>query len=332
MILRNKKIEYCYIHIPFCKTICNYCDFTHVIKNKDLVKDWLNALQMEIEGKKIHPFLKTLYLGGGTPSCLDVEDLEHLFKLLQPYSKYVEEYTIEVNPESFTKEKAKLFSRYGINRVSIGYQTSIPSLLKSLGRKHTAMEVLDTMQLLRNEGIDNISLDLMYSIPEQRLEDLKESVDQALSFHPKHLSLYSLTIEENTVFGKKGIQPLEEEVEANMYSFICDYLPRYGYNQYEVSNFALANKESLHNKAYWEYEDFYGLSCGASGKEKEIRYDKPRSLKEYIENPHARNEIVLSEYDQQFEMIMMGLRMKKGISKEAFLERFGLCIEEAFHE
>lgn len=148
--------------------------------------------------------------------------------------------------------------------------------------------------------------------------------------NPQHLSLYSLSIEENTVFGKKGVKPLDEETEADMYEYICDRLPSYGYEQYEISNFARPGYQSMHNRAYWTYRDFYGLSCGAAGKEGFKRYEHSASLREYLEDPFAVNEIPLSKEDAMFEMVMMNLRLKEGMSLSLFEETFGTCFEAAF--
>lgn len=321
MIQRNKP-EYLYLHVPFCKTICSYCDFTHSVYSEKLVDEWLNALENEIEQKEINPGLKTIYIGGGTPSCLSNEQLERLLNLLDPYATKIQEYTIEINPETLTNEKAELFYKHKINRASIGLQSSDNKLLKLMNRHHTYKDVERCVDILQSNEINNISLDIMYSIPFQTMDMLQQTVADALRLKPTHLSLYSLTIEENTLFSKKGYEHLDEDIEADMYEWIVQALELNGFHQYEVSNFSYGDHESMHNKAYWNYRDFYGISCGASGKENHMRYDKPRSLKEYVIDPFKQEEIHLEKKDEMFEMIMMGIRLKQGMNIQLFEDTF----------
>ena len=326
----NKMAEYLYLHVPFCRHICYYCDFTHIAYTKNKADEWLEAVEKELSVKRINPCLKTIYIGGGTPTSLSKDQLEHLFRILEPYSANVQEYTIEINPETFDADKAECLQAYGVNRASIGFQTSDPGMLKAIGRNHSYEDAKKTVALLKECGIQNISLDLMYSLPGQTMEMLQKSVEDALALSPTHMSLYSLLVEENTVFGRRGIEPLDEETEADMYEWICEKLEREGFHQYEISNFSLEGKESLHNQAYWKYDDFYGIGCGASGKENHIRYDNTKSLSLYLKDPLLKEEIPLSIKDEMFEMAMMGLRLKQGMDLNGFTERFGIDFEEAF--
>ncbi len=328
----NKKAQALYLHVPFCRTICYYCDFVHRPYQQETADRWLDALQHEISGKEINTDLKTVYVGGGTPTSLSEEQLERLLSLLDPYVQKAEEYTCEINPETLTAEKAAILSRHGVSRASIGFQSGSEKLLKMMGRHHTAEDVKTAMELLRQAGIDNISLDLMYSLPHQTMTDLKEAAEYAVSLGPKHLSLYSLTVEENTVFGRRGYEALDEDTEADMYEYICRILPEKGFRQYEISNFAVPGYESRHNLVYWHYEDFYGLSAGASGKENHCRYDNVRSIGTYLKDPLQKEVIPLSREDEMFEMVMMGLRLKDGIPLASFAERFSVSFEEAFGE
>ncbi len=321
--MMTSKPEYLYLHVPFCRTICHYCDFAHSVYRKENARKWLDALAKEIKAVNIDPELKTIYIGGGTPTALAYEELKELLELLDPYRKAVQEYTVEINPETLDEEKAALLAAHGVNRASIGFQTGDEGLLKLMGRHHTARQVKETMDLLEQNGIDNVSLDLMYSLPGQTMDSLKESLETAVSMKPKHLSLYSLTIEPETVFGKKGYEHLDEDTEADMYESIRDTLPRHGFAQYEISNFSLPGYESKHNSAYWDYRDFYGIGCGASGKEGNVRYDHPKKLKDYLADPLHREETVLSEAEEMFETVMMGMRFKKGMDLRLFEERFG---------
>lgn len=331
-MIQNNNIEYLYIHVPFCHTICAYCDFAHRVYQEEVANQWLVALQEEIQQTKIYPKLKTIYIGGGTPTSLSISQLEQLLALLDPYRGDVQEYTIEINPETFNEEKAILLRRHGINRVSLGFQSSKPELLSLMGRHHDLNMIQTTMNLLRKVQIDNISLDLMYSLPGQKMSDLKQSVKDAISTSPKHLSLYSLTIEPNTVFAKRGYNHLSDDEEADMYEWICQTLPKYGYNQYEISNFALDGYESIHNKAYWNYRDFYGISCGASGKDGYRRYNHTKDLQAYMNAPTKIENIPLTKKDAMFEMVMMGLRLKKGLSLALFQNTFQISVNEVYSQ
>lgn len=326
----RSKPQALYIHVPFCRSICYYCDFTHITYRQDTADRWLQALSAELSARDISRHLKTVYIGGGTPSSLSSSQLETLLTMLDPYTQEAIEYTCEINPETLDEEKAGILAAHGVSRISIGFQTDSEKLLKSMGRHHSAAEVKRVMDLFGRYGITNISLDLMYSLPGQTMEDLKKAVDAAIALNPSHLSLYSLTVEENTVFGRKGYESLDEDTEADMYEYICRTLPERGFRQYEISNFAREGCESMHNKTYWTYRDFYGVSCGASGKEGLMRYDVTPSLKEYLENPLKREEIHLSEKDAMFEMVMMNLRLKDGMDLRLFKDTFGVSFEEAF--
>lgn len=320
MTITNPK--YLYIHVPFCKSICGYCDFAHTVYQERNVDIWLEAISKEIKDKHINPHLKTIYVGGGTPTCLSSDQLDTFLSLLDPYSNKVKEYTIEINPETLDKEKALILKKHGINRASIGLQTSDSTLLKLLGRHHTYEDVSKCISLLKEVGIHNISLDIMYSLPHQTIDTLNQTIEDAIKLKPTHLSLYSLTIEENTIFSKKGYQHLDDEIEADMYEFILKKLKSNNYKQYEVSNYCLEGYESIHNSAYWNYEDFYGIGCGSSGKENHIRYDHTKSLQQYIQNPFQTIITELSKEDEMFEMVMMGIRLVKGMDIDLFEERF----------
>ena len=318
------------MHVPFCRTICSYCDFCHVGYQETLANQWLDAIKADIQNCHINENLRTIYIGGGTPTALSSSQLDQLLSLLDPYTRMVQEYTIEINPETFDEDKAKILQKHGVNRASIGFQTSDEKLLQMMNRHHRLEDVAETMKLLRKYGIDNISLDLMYSLPTQTMESLKKSLQDAIALEPTHLSLYSLTIEPNTVFAKKGYEPLEYDIEADMYEWICKILPQYGYQQYEISNFAKAGMISQHNCAYWNYQDFYGIGCGASGLEGSTRYDIPKNVRKYIEDPSIKDTIELTTQEQMFEAVMMGLRLKEGMYIHLFEERFHTSVLEVY--
>ena len=328
----NEKIRHLYIHVPFCATICSYCDFCHLAYNHDTVERWLKAFGKELEVKDINRDCETIYIGGGTPSCLGYDQLERLLELLKPYASSAKEYTIEINPETVDEAKINIMKEYGINRVSIGVQARQKRLLELMNRHHDDQLVEHVITMFRDAGITNISCDIMYSLPGQSMDDLKDTVEWLAGMDIPHLSLYSLTVEENTVFGKKGYRSLDEDTEADMYEYIRDTLKGRGYDQYEISNYCLPDMYSRHNMGYWDYDDFYGLSMGASGKEKGIRYANTRKMSEYEHGIYISEKEELSERDQAFEMIMMGLRKREGVNLELFEQRFGAPLEKLFSD
>ena len=315
-----------YIHVPFCRSICAYCDFFRCGYNPMLANRWLQVIIDEIKCR-LQKDLKTIYIGGGTPSALQEEQLERLLQALYPYSSQCEEYTIESNIESLSDKKLTLMNRYGVNRISLGVQTLQPSLLKTIRRSHQASDVYTCINRIHQHGIHNISIDLIYGLPGQTLamwqQDLKTIVD---TFDIQHISLYALTIEPNSEFGRKGVQNIDDEVEADMYEYAIRFLEANGFHQYEISNFAKEDKASKHNQYYWRYDDFYGIGCGASGKEHHQRYDNTKNLQEYIEKGASPTYIPLTKQDEMFEMIMMSLRMKKGLDLNHFEDIFGVSI------
>ena len=316
------RIKHLYIHVPFCNAICSYCDFCHRVYDKKLVTKWLETIEKEIQDKCKDNY-ETIYIGGGTPTSLSIDELDKLLSFIKPYTNKVKEYTIEVNPESLDLDKIKLFNKYGINRISMGVQTSDDELLKLLNRKHTFLDVKEKIELLKDNGLNNISIDLMYSLPDQTIKTLNKTIDDFLKLDIPHVSLYSLTIEENTVFAKKGYKPLDIELEADMYELICKRLKENGYIHYEVSNFSKEGYESKHNIGYWEYEDFLGISMAASSKVGNRRWTNTFSFDEYFKDYNAKTEdIILEQNDLEFENIMMSLRMDKGLDIKKFNDRY----------
>ena len=315
-------IKHLYIHVPFCKSICYYCDFCHRIYNQDTVNKWLNTLKQEIIYKCKDQY-ETIYIGGGTPSSLSNEELEELLSLIKPYANNVLEYTIEVNPESLDIDKILLFNKYGINRISMGVQSSDNELLKSLNRKHSFEEVKEKISLLKDNNLNNISIDLMYSLPNQTINILDKTIDDFLKLDIPHVSLYSLTIEENSVFGKKNIKQLDAEIEADMYELIIKRLKDNDYIHYEVSNFCKEGYESKHNLGYWNYDDFLGLSLGAASKINNHRYTNTYNFNDYFNDFNTKQEdLYLDNNDLMFENIMMSLRTIYGLDINEFNRKY----------
>ncbi len=302
-----------YVHIPFCRSICAYCDFCRVVYQKKLVRPYLEALNNELKRLEGQTF-ETVYIGGGTPTSFDEEELKELLEMLSPYLKSAREKTMEANPETLNDAKAALLENYGINRVSLGIQSFEKRLLDLCGRRHTREDVEYALQLLRTHGITNISADFIYGLPTQRKEEFLSDLKTAVGLQIPHLSFYMLTIEENSVFGKKGVKPQEEELSDSMYFEGIAYLNRKGYHQYEISNFCLNGYESEHNKVYWRYENYEGVGMGASGKVDHVRYTNTSSFEKYFRGEYREEELHLSESDLAFETVMMGLRLKEGIT------------------
>lgn len=321
-----------YIHVPFCDSICAYCDFCRVKSNNILIDKWCHTLKEEIEDRLLEKSYDTIYLGGGTPTCLSIKQLDQLLSLIEPFTQGCTEYTIEANPESLTLDKIKLLSKYSINRISLGVQSTNNNLLKHMNRNHTKQDIQRCISNLKKFGITNISCDCMYSLPNQVIQDIETTLNDLIEMNIPHLSIYSLTIEEHSEYGRKGIQQLDDEIEADMYEFIITYLLENGYKQYEISNFAKPGYESLHNSHYWQYDDFVGLSIGASGKEEHCRYECTKNFEEYFSHQYIKDITKLSTEDEMFEMIMMGLRLSKGLNCLQFYERFNKTFDEVYEK
>lgn len=322
-----------YVHVPFCKSICAYCDFFRCGYYQPLAEQWLKAISKEIKEKQMNRQLETIYIGGGTPTALSYEQLESLLKMLEPYTEYIEEYTIEANVEQINEKLVDLLLKYKINRISLGVQTLQPKLIEIIHRNHDKQMVEDALKLLHTKGLTNISVDFIYGLPDQSLEMWKEDLHTIVkNSYVKHISLYALTIEEHSEFGRKGIEKCDEDLEGDMYDEAIRILTENGFHHYEISNFGKEGYESEHNKMYWRYEDFYGLGCGASGKENHRRYDIEKNLHSYISGKYGREEIILSEKDEMFEMIMMSLRMKEGLNLLDFNARFKLEFKDYYKD
>lgn len=323
-------VKHLYVHVPFCNSICSYCDFCRRVYDKNLVNTWLNTIKLEIENKCKDNY-ETIYIGGGTPTSLSNEELEKLLSYIHAYSNDVIEYTIEANPESLDIDKINIFNKYGINRVSLGVQTSNQDLLKIINRKHSFNDVRNKIELLKENGINNISIDLMYSLPSQTIKILDKTIDDFLSLNIPHVSIYSLTIEENSVFGKKGYKTLDNDLEADMYELIVKRLTDSGYINYEVSNFSKKGYESKHNISYWEYEDFLGISLSASSKIGNRRWTNTDNFDSYFNDYTSKKEdLILTNNDMMFENIMMSLRMEKGLNISEFNSKYNVDILSRF--
>lgn len=320
-----------YVHIPFCSHICSYCDFAKVFYNEKWADDYLDALEFEIKDKNINKHFDTIYIGGGTPSSLSLKQMKRLFDMLKPFSSQVKEYSMEVNPESMNDGKLDLMIDYGINRLSIGVQTFQNKALKMIGRHHTSEDAIALIDKAKNKGIDDINIDLMYGLPGQILEDLKQDIDIISTLDISHISIYSLILEDNTILKNIDYKPLSDEDDALWYDFINAELKKIGYKHYEVSNYYKI-KPSLHNSVYWHYEDYEGIGLGAHSLIHHVRYENTRSLTQYLDKHYLIEKTFLSQGDELFEKIMMGLRVLEGINVDKINQMFKVDIMDKYKE
>ncbi|PRX28353.1 oxygen-independent coproporphyrinogen-3 oxidase [Orenia metallireducens] len=334
-----------YIHIPFCVSKCYYCDFNSFAAKQDLKDRYLSALYQEIEllAEKYSPKIKSIFIGGGTPTSLEGTQLaEILDRCYQSLAiKEDIEITIEANPGTVDKEKLRLIKEAGVNRLSFGVQSFNDEMLRKIGRIHTAQEAIDNYYLAREVGFDNVSLDLIFALPDQSLEDWQNALLQACELEPKHLSTYNLKIEEGTPFyqmlSKGELIPTSEELDLKMYNLTKKLLESKGYQQYEISNFAQRGYESEHNQIYWKNEPYLSLGAGAHFYDGVGRGYNYSALEEYSQSIEEGRLPVkdyhnLTREDEIEETMMLGLRLIKGISLKEFKERFGLSIYEIYND
>ncbi len=321
-----------YVHVPFCTQICFYCDFSKVFIKNQPVDDYLVHLMQEVDSYDIRT-LRTLYIGGGTPTALSAKQLDFLLQELDKRLdlSQIEEFTIEANPGDLTAEKVEVLAASKVNRVSLGVQTFDDLMLKKIGRSHTVKDIYDNIDRLKQAGFHNISIDLIYALPGQTIDQVKENVARAIGLDIPHMSLYSLILENHTVFmnrmrrGKLNLP--QEDTEAEMFDYIISELEQAGFEHYEISNFSKPGFESRHNLMYWDNAEYYGLGAGASGYVDGIRYRNHGPIRHYlkaVEEGNARvHEEVLSKQEQMEEEMFLGLRKKSGVSITRFSQKFG---------
>lgn len=323
-----------YIHIPFCVRKCLYCDFVSYAKKENVVEKYIEALQKEIlNWKKSNKDvkIKTIYIGGGTPSCIDSKFITEILNLIN--IKNAEEITIEVNPGTVNKEKLYDYKNAGINRLSIGLQSTNNELLKKIGRIHNYEQFLETYKMAREVGFNNINVDLMIGLPGQAMDDLKTSLEDIINLNPEHISVYSLILEDETPLKKmieNNILKLpEEDLERQMYWYTKDFLKINGYNHYEISNFAKQGFYSKHNLDCWEQKEYIGFGISAHSYIDRKRFGNISNLDNYIKNciegGFDKNRIIEEEQDKKDEMkeyMILGLRKINGISIQKFENKF----------
>ena len=328
-----------YVHIPFCTQICYYCDFSKVFIKNQPVDSYLEHLIEEYDSYDIKN-LRTLYIGGGTPTALSAPQLAFLLEKLTDKLdlSYLEELTIEANPGDLDQEKIAVLKESPVNRVSLGVQTFNDRMLKQIGRSHSEKDIYENIANLKKAGFDNISIDLIYALPKQTMEDVKTNVAKAIALDIPHMSLYSLILENHTVFMnrmRRGKLPLpKEDLEAEMFDYIIAELEKAGFEHYEISNFSKPGFESRHNLMYWDNAEYYGIGAGASGYVNGVRYKNHGPIRHYLQAVEAGNarvqEEVLTLNEKMEEEMFLGLRKKSGVSKKRFEEKFGLSFEDQY--
>lgn len=324
-----------YVHIPFCKKKCDYCDFISYCNKDNLIEKYVEAMKKEIESQNIKPEITTIYIGGGTPSYIDSKYIIQIInKIKEKNVSPNAEITIEVNPGTVTMEKLEDYRSCGINRISIGLQSTNNTLLKEIGRIHDFKQFLETYKMAKKVGFKNINVDLMLGLPNQRIKDLKESLEQILKLKPKHVSVYSLIVEDGTPIANKiekgELQLPDEELERNMYWFVKNTLELNGYKHYEISNFAKKGYESKHNLNCWNQKEYIGIGVAAHSYRDITRYSNTENIEEYIKNVNNeefnKNKIiheVQKEDDAKKEFMLLGLRKIDGIKISDFKNKFG---------
>ena len=317
--VKNKAL---YIHIPFCTHLCAYCDFPKLIYNSRFVGAFLDALIDEINSYDIEQ-CPSIYIGGGTPSSLNEEELIKLLKVVSPKLKKYGEFTFECNIENISKNKLLILKQYGVTRLSFGVQSFNDELLKSMNRHHNKEQTLEVIKIAKEIGFTNINIDLIYGFKEQTKELLIKDLETFIGLNIPHLSIYSLTIHKNTVFGINNYQEQDEDSSRDYYDLILDFMVKHGYTRYEVSNFALEGYESKHNQVYWNNDEYVGVGLGAEGYLDDIRYANTRSISSYIKGKTIKTKEEVSLYDKMLYEIILRLRTKIGIDKEIFKSRYG---------
>lgn len=328
--LKEINIKSCYIHIPFCKNICSYCDFCKNYYDKKIVNKYLKSLENEIKLNYKNNVLDTLYIGGGTPSSLDFEELETLFSILNIFKLNKNyEYTFECNYEDINLELLKLLKKNRVNRLSVGIQTFNERYSDILNRNIKKEEIINKISLAK-KYFNNINVDLIYALPNQSIEDLVKDLDFFVKLNINHISTYSLMIEKNTLLYIKGIKQLDDDLQNKMYYKIIDFLRENGFYHYEISNFSKKGFESKHNINYWKNNNYYGFGSGASGFINNVRYDNTKSIFNYIKGKYIINNEVLDKDMLMKDEVMLNLRMINGISKNDFKARYNISLDKAF--
>ena len=328
---QEKQIKSVYIHIPFCKSICSYCDFCKFFYNKELTDKYIKALINEINTTYKDDILDTIYIGGGTPSSLNINQLDRLLSYINTTFKTSKdlEYTIECNVMDIEEDKLKLFKTYNINRISIGIESFNKEILTFLEREYNKEDIIEKINLVK-KYFENINIDLIYAVTNENINILKEDIESFIKLNIPHISCYSLIIEEHTKLKNKNINYISPDLDYEMYKLIEKTLEKYNYNHYEISNYSKDGYESKHNLCYWKNHKYYGFGLGSSGYIDNYRYTNTKNINKYFNGNYiAEKEIITKETDAS-NYAILGLRTKYGVNKEEFRNKIGVSFKEYF--
>lgn len=321
---------YIYIHIPFCDCICSYCDFCKILYNNKYIDNYLDNLEKEIRNRYKNELIKSLYIGGGTPSSLSYQELERLFNIIKIFkldSNY--EFTIECNVNNLDINKIKLFKDNGVNRVSLGVQSFNKEILTTLNRSHTYKEVYSVINNLKKNNINNINIDLIYGVNDN-IDIVKKDIDYFLSLDIPHISCYSLIIEDNTLLKINNYQNIDEDIEYEMYKYIENKLTSNGYIHYEISNYAKEGYSSIHNINYWDNGSYYGFGLGSVSYIDNYRISNTKNISKYNKGIYISNREYEDINTNMSNDMILGLRKIKGVSISKFYNKYKKDIREVF--
>ena len=316
--INNKSL---YIHIPFCEHICPYCDFTKLFYLQKFSAPYIDALLKEIDSYKLGK-LDTIYIGGGTPTALSDSELEKVLKKVSPYLNQGGEFTCEANVENLTPGKLVLMRRYGVNRLSIGIQSTHDERLAQIGRFHTFAKACKVVETAKSIGFDNINVDLMYGFPGQTLEEVKDDVTNILKLGTEHVSIYSLIVSKGTLFFNKNIKEQNPDDSRLFYDTILQMMREAGFNRYEISNFSKPGYESRHNLVYWHNKEYCGVGLGASGYLNQIRYKNTSNLDKYLSGNYVSEEEQVNLKIKHEYFLITHLRLAEGFKLKDYYEEF----------
>lgn len=319
-----------YIHIPFCNSICTYCDFCKIFYNKKYINDYLNNLEQEIKVRYKSEIVNTIFIGGGTPSSLDDEELIRLMNIIEIFKlndNY--EFTVECNIESITENKLKIMKKYGVNRISIGVESFDNSIIKLLGRNHTKKDVYNKMKIVKRY-FSNINIDLIYAAYDD-INILKSDIDCFLKLDIPHISTYSLIIEDNTMLKINGMKNIDEDIDYEMYKYIEDALEKNDYIHYEISNYAKNGYQSKHNLVYWNNEEYYGFGLSSTSYINNKRITNTKNLRKYLNGEYLDTSVYEDKDIRMENEIMLGLRKFDGIDLDRFKEKFNVSLEDIYN-
>lgn len=318
-----------YIHIPFCSNICTYCDFCKIYYNKKYIDNYLENLKREIKERYQGEKVKTIFIGGGTPTSLSEEELTNLLEVTKLFN--IEdniEFTIESNIEQLTEEKLKIMQKYGINRISIGIESFNESIIKILGRVHTKEEIYNKIKLIK-KYFTNINIDLIYAVTND-INIVKEDIKEFLKLDIPHISTYSLIIEDKTILKANNYQNIDEDTDYEMYKYIESTLEANNYIHYEISNYAKKGYESKHNLVYWNNEEYYGFGLSSTSYINNIRRVNTKNITKYLNNNYLDNENYEDRATKIENEIMLGLRKLSGLDLNIFKEKYSIDLEELY--